>query len=106
MSPSIVEVTGELDLSTVAQWEEDVKAVGRGSSTVVVDLSGVGFVDSAGVRSLFHLVRAAREEGKRLAFVAPPQGPVRRLLEILRLEALTPVCDSQAEAVRKCQRPA
>ena len=104
-SPSIVEVTGELDLSTVARWEEDVKAVGRDSSTVVVDLSEVGFVDSAGMRTLFRLIRAARRQGTRLLFVAPPHGPVRRLLEILGLEALTPVCDSQAEAVRKCQRP-
>lgn len=104
-SPSIVEVTGELDLSTVARWEEDVEAVGRDSSTVVVDLSEVAFVDSAGVRTLFRLIRAARREGTRLVFVAPPDGPVRRLLEILDLEALTPVCDTQAEALRKCQRP-
>ena len=104
-SPSVVEVRGELDLSTVARWEEDVEAVGRESSVVVMDLSKVGFVDSAGVRTLFRLVRAARQQGTRLLFVAPRDGPVRRLLEILDLQALTPVCDSRAEAVRASQRP-
>lgn len=104
-APSVVEVRGELDLSTVARWEEDVEAVGREASVVVLDLSQVGFVDSAGVRSLFHLVREARRQGTRLLFVAPPEGQVRRLLEILDLEALTPVCDSRADAVRASQRP-
>jgi anti-anti-sigma factor len=104
-APSVVEVTGELDLSTVARWEEDVEAVGRDSSVVVLDLSEVGFVDSAGVRTLFRLIRAAGMQGTRLLFVAPRDGSVRRLLEILDLSALTPVCESRAEAVRAGQKP-
>lgn len=104
-TPSVVEVTGELDLSTVARWEEDVEAVGRSASLVVLDLSQVGFVDSAGVQTLFRLIRASRQQGTRLVFVAPRDGPVRRLLEILDLEALTPVCETRAEAVRAGQRP-
>jgi anti-sigma B factor antagonist len=105
-SPSVVEVTGGLDLSTAARWEQHVASVGRQASVVVLDLSGVGFVDSAGVRSLFRLIRAARSQGTRLVFVAPRDGAVRRLLEILDLEELTPVCDSRAEAVRVSQRAA
>ena len=104
--PSVVEVTGELDLSTVARWEEDVESVGKSASLVVLDLSRVGFVDSAGVRTLFRLVRAARQQGTRLVFVAPRKGPVRRLLEILDLEALSPVCETRAEAIRAGQRAA
>jgi anti-anti-sigma factor len=103
--PPVVEVTGELDLSTVARWEEDVEAVGRRASLVVLDLSRVGFVDSAGVRTLFRLIRAAQQQGTRLVFVAPRDGPVRRLLDILDLEALTPVCETRAEAVRAGQSP-
>lgn len=99
-SPLVVEVTGELDLSTVARWEDDVASVGREASVVVLDLSRVGFVDSAGVRTLFRLIRAARAQDTRLVFVAPRNGPVRRLLEILDLEELTPVCDNRAEALR------
>ena len=99
-SPSVVEVTGELDLSTVARWEENVEAVGRDSAVVVLDLSQVGFVDSAGVRTLFRLARNAASRGTRLLIVAPHDGAVRRLLDILTIESMTPVCESRAEALR------
>jgi anti-anti-sigma factor len=98
--PSIVEVRGELDLSTVARWEENVTAVGRDAAAVVLDLSEVGFVDSAGVRSLFRLARDAASRGTRLFIVAPHDGAVRRLLDILAIESVTPVCESRAEALR------
>jgi anti-sigma B factor antagonist len=99
-SPSVVEVTGELDLSTVARWEDDVEAVGRDSAIVVLDLSRVRFVDSAGVRTLFRLVRDAESRGRHLLIVAPHDGPVRRLLDILAIDSMTPVCESRAEALQ------
>jgi anti-anti-sigma factor len=104
-APSVVEVTGGLDLSTVARWEEDVEAVGRDSAVVVLDLSAVGFVDSAGVRTLFRLVRDAASHGTRLLIVAPHDGPVWRLLDILSIESIAPVCESRAEALRLRYRP-
>jgi anti-sigma B factor antagonist len=99
-SPCVVEVMGELDISTVARWEEDVEAVGRDSEVVVLDLSRVRFVDSAGVRTLFRLVRDAESRGSHLLIVAPHDGPVRRLLDILAIDSVTPVCESRAEALR------
>jgi anti-anti-sigma factor len=99
-SPSVVEVKGELDLSTIARWEKNVQMVGRDASAVVLDLSEVGFVDSAGVRSLFRLARDTASRGTRLLIVAPRGGAVRRLLDILAIRSLTPVCESRAEALR------
>ena len=99
-SPCVVEVMGELDLSTVARWEEEVEAVGRDSAVVVFDLSRVCFVDSAGVRTLFRLVRDAESRGSHLLIVAPHDGPVRRLLDILAIDSMTAVCESRAEALR------
>jgi anti-anti-sigma factor len=99
-SRCVVEVTGELDLSTVARWEEDVEIVGRDSAVVVLDLSRVRFVDSAGVQTLFRLVRDAESHGRHLLIVAPHDGPVRRLLDILAIDSMTAVCESRAEALR------
>jgi len=98
-SASVVEVTGELDLSTVARWEKNVETAGRDADIVVLDLSEVGFVDSAGVRTLFRLVRDTASHGTRLLIVAPRGGAVRRLLDILAIRSLTPVCESRAEAL-------
>jgi anti-sigma B factor antagonist len=104
-SPSVVAVTGELDLATAGQWEGDVEAAGRVSSAVVLDLSGVWFIDSAGVRKLFRWALAAERVGIRLVVVAPHDGPVWRLLDILHLESIAPVYESRDEALRKVGWP-
>ena len=66
----VLELRGELDL-TNAQALED--ALGQTSSeTVVVDLTRVTFLDSAGMRALDHAHRRFTDAGRRLRLVAPP----------------------------------
>ncbi|HEU0304231.1 MAG TPA: STAS domain-containing protein [Gaiellaceae bacterium] len=102
--PSVVAVTGELDLSSATKWEEEVEEAVRSSPAVILDLSRVGFVDSAGVRALFTMLRAAQSRGAPMLFAAPRDGSVRRLLEILDLESVVPVCDSVEDALRASRR--
>jgi anti-sigma B factor antagonist len=105
-SPRVVALTGELDLSTVERWDEDVLAAARGSSAVVLDLSRVRFVDSAGVRTLFRWVQTAERRGILVIVVAPHDGPLWRLLDILDLESVAPICDSREDALEACKGPA
>jgi stage II sporulation protein AA (anti-sigma F factor antagonist) len=102
---SIVAVTGELDLSTTAQWDEEVQAAARHAPAVVVDLSQVPFVDSAGVRTIFQWVQRAERRGILVVVVAPHDGPLWRLLDILDLESVAPVCDSREAALEACNGP-
>jgi anti-anti-sigma factor len=102
---SVVTVEGELDVATAARWEYRVEAAGRQSRTVVLDLSSVRFIDSAGVRTLFRWADAARRVGIRLLVAAPREGAVRRLLDILDLEELTPIFDSTDEALQADREP-
>jgi anti-anti-sigma factor len=102
-SPSVVAVRGELDLSTATRWEDDVERAVRDSPAVVLDLSMVGFVDSAGVRSLFTMLRLAASRDRRVVVVAPHDGQVHRLLEILDLESVVPVRESVWAALRSCE---
>jgi stage II sporulation protein AA (anti-sigma F factor antagonist) len=101
----VVEVNEGLDLSTAARWEHDVEAAGRRSRTIVLDLSAVPFIDSAGVRTLFRWALAAERVGIDLVVVAPPDSPVRRLLDILELELVAPIVDSRLQAMHACQGP-
>jgi anti-anti-sigma factor len=94
----VVEVVGELDLATVAHWEATVGRAARGADVVVLDVSRVEFLDSAGVHALFRMLTTLQARQKRLVIVAPPDGRVRRLLEILDLPSLAWVCDSLDEA--------
>jgi anti-anti-sigma factor len=95
----VVNVSEELDLTTIARWEHAVESAGRRSPTVVLDLTSVPFIDSAGVRTLFRWAAAADRVGIDLIVVAPRGTPVRRLLDILDLEAITPIVDSRPNAV-------
>ena len=49
---ALVAVDGGLDLSTVPRWEADVENAARAARTIVLDLSDVDFIDSAGVHAL------------------------------------------------------
>ncbi len=94
----MVTVDGELDLGTISYWEALVERAATSASTVVLDLSGVTFIDSAGVHALFRMLTELHVKSRSLALVAPPEAPVRRLLEILDLESLVSVHQTVEEA--------
>jgi anti-anti-sigma factor len=97
---AIVEIDGGLDLASVARWEAEVGKAASTSGTVVLDLTGVDFLDSAGVHGLFRMLAALDGQGKHPLVVAPEQGRTRRLLEILDLPSLVRLCESRDEALR------
>jgi anti-anti-sigma factor len=74
----VVEVAGEVDLSNVDRIEEAV----AGSSSLVVDLSLVSYIDSAGLGLLIETDREVRRTGGRLRLVIPPGHLAWRLLEV------------------------
>ncbi|MGE3138414.1 MAG: STAS domain-containing protein [Thermoleophilia bacterium] len=82
----IVTVTGELDIAAVPAVSHAVAALESGSPPhLVLDLSGVVHLDSSGLRVLLDASARAGREGRRLVIVAPPDGPVGRLLELTLL---------------------
>jgi anti-anti-sigma factor len=95
---AVVDLVGGLDLGSVARWEAEVGKAASTSGTVVLDLTGVDFLDSAGVHGLFRILAALDGQGKRFVVVAPRHGRARRLLEILDLQSLVRLCESRAEA--------
>jgi anti-sigma B factor antagonist len=77
---------GELDLSTVAKVQEELRRVEAGSPpTMVVDLSKLTFLDSTGLRCIVTADERARGEGRRMVIVRGPD-PVQRVFSITRLE--------------------
>ena len=47
--PSIVSLAGELDLSTMPQLERPLNDELKSHSAVIVDLTGLSFIDSSGI---------------------------------------------------------
>ena len=77
-------VSGELDLATVPQLSAAV-AEHDDAGLLVLDLTAVTFIDSAGVRVLIQADRSCARSGARLAVLAG-DGPVRRLLGLCKLD--------------------
>jgi anti-sigma B factor antagonist len=81
-----VALVGELDLSTVAKVQEELRRIEVDSpATVVVDLSKLTFLDSTGLRCIVTADERAREEGRRIVIVRGPDA-VQRVFAITRLD--------------------
>ncbi|MDX6554728.1 MAG: hypothetical protein QOD86_923 [Miltoncostaeaceae bacterium] len=93
---AIVIAQGELDVSSATRLPEavaDLGPAGGGGEAVVIDMAGVGFMDSSGLRALLDCERACREAGRPFA-LARPTDSVRRVLELVDLlETLTVLDD-------------
>jgi anti-sigma B factor antagonist len=77
---------GELDLSTVPKVEEALRRVEEAKPPVIVlDLAGVTFLDSTGLRMVVTADQRARAEARRLAVVRGPES-VQRVFSITRLD--------------------
>src|SRR5262249_48310448 len=82
----LVSVPGTLDLSTCEQVEAALAQEERANPpTLVLDLAGVTFMDSTGVRTLLQAASRARRDGRRLLLIAPPE-PAARVLRVTLLD--------------------
>ncbi|MBV9855006.1 MAG: STAS domain-containing protein [Streptosporangiaceae bacterium] len=95
----IVEVHGELDLISAPSLQEDLLGilVQRGNR-IVLDLSGLTFMDAAGLRVLLAINRRAGLLGGTLS-LADPRGSVARILQLTDLDQYFAVFPSVAKAI-------
>jgi anti-sigma B factor antagonist len=81
----VVSLTGELDPHTVPMLAEELDdALASGVTSVALDLSGLTFIDSSGLRVVISTHRQLEERGGKLV-VRQPSDTVRRLLELTGL---------------------
>lgn len=78
---TVAQVVGTVDAMTAHRLHIDLtRGLTLAEEGLLVDLSRVGFMDSAGLRVLLAIRRNARRNGKSLALVGPrPQ--IRKLLQ-------------------------
>ena len=72
-------------------------------SSLLLDLSALGFIDSAGLARLLAAHRRARRDGRRL-MVVQGHGPVRRLIALTALDHQLEVFSDAGSAVAAVQR--
>jgi anti-sigma B factor antagonist len=84
---TVVEVSGDVDLGTAPDFEDELsRAVEDGlGGGLVVDLSGVSFIDSTGLNALVRAFERQRLAGSSLALVSD-DSRVAMMLEVTRLD--------------------
>ncbi|MEA2420394.1 MAG: anti-sigma factor antagonist [Thermoleophilaceae bacterium] len=96
----IARVTGELDLAGAPTTGEAIaEAVPTSARALVVDFSGLEFIDSSGIAMLFGLVRRLGSRRQELRVVAVEGKPVARVLEIVEFGRAAPVLETLDEAL-------
>ena len=99
----LLEVNGELDLSTAAQLEGPLEeAVASPSAAVLIDLTDCTFIDSTGialiVRAWQRVDASAGNGGKGGLVLCCRNEQVRRVLEVTGLEHSLRVFETREEA--------
>jgi anti-anti-sigma factor len=93
-----VRLVGELDIATTPSAEAEVKRLEQdGAPVIVLDLRGLTFMDSTGLRLLVAADARARETGHQLTIIRGPEA-VHRVLEITGLDAKLNVVAAPDEA--------
>jgi anti-sigma B factor antagonist len=89
---------GELDISSAVKVEEELARVEAGKpDLILLDLRGLDFMDSSGLRTIVSADSRAREEGRRLAIVRGPAA-VQRIFDVTRLDERLNIVDDPAHA--------
>jgi anti-sigma B factor antagonist len=87
----IVRPNGEIDLATVGDLDEALRAAeATGAATIVVDLEAVTMLDSTGLRCLVSAHERSLEAGRKLR-IRPGSDHLRRLFEIAGLADRLPL---------------
>ena len=96
----IASVSGELDLAGAPSTGDAIgAAVPTSARALVVDFTGLEFIDSSGIAMLFNLARRLGSRRQELHVVAVGGTPVARVLEIVEFGRAAPVHETRHAAL-------
>jgi anti-sigma B factor antagonist len=96
---SLVTVSGRVDSATAPDFEKTLQSLIQANRCqIVVDLKGVDYMSSAGLRGLVTSLKAAKSGGGDLR-LAQPSVRVREVLELAGLNVIFTVYDDIVGAV-------
>jgi anti-anti-sigma factor len=88
-----VRLEGELDVATAEAVERELEVVEAGDAeSIIIDLSGLAFIDSTGLRVLIRAQQRSRADSNRLALLRGPRS-VQRVFDIAGLSDRLPFVD-------------
>jgi anti-sigma B factor antagonist len=96
----VAHLSGELDIAGAPGMGDRIHdAVPTSARGLVVDLTGLDFIDSSGIAMLFGLSRKLGSRRQGLSVVARSGGPVSRVLQLVEFDQAAPVHETLDEAL-------
>ncbi len=97
----VARVTGELDLSNAESLGVALlDSMSNDGRRLVVDLSGVAYLDSAGIRLIYQLRERLQGRGQSLRLVIPADSPSHDALRLAGVAQHVAMAETVEEAIR------
>ena len=104
---AVAVLSGEIDMSNATSVRHEIaEFVTPDDDAVVIDLSGLEFIDSAGLHSLVELGNLLSERRQQLFLSAANGSHVERALEIVGMRDAMPVHPTRDEAIEAARASA
>ncbi len=87
---------GELDIATAPEFERAISDAAGDATSIIIDLRGLTFMDSTGLRALVQTDQRARSEGFELKIVRGV-ATIDRLFAVSGLDEHLPLVEAPAE---------
>ncbi len=96
---TLMELTGRIDSTNANQLGDALnESIADGRNQLVLDLSGVEYMSSAGLREMVAALKQCRK-GTGDVRLANPSDRVKEVLELAGLDTIFDIYDTQVEAV-------
>ncbi|GAC1410481.1 MAG: STAS domain-containing protein [Actinomycetota bacterium] len=93
-------IEGELDFSNASVIDESIRnALSNNELGLVIDLSAIKYIDSAGIHKLFQLAAYLEASRQGFALVLSERATIRRLFEVTHLDTVASTFHSVEQAV-------
>jgi anti-sigma B factor antagonist len=98
----VATISGEIDMSNAGELEVTLStSTSNEALGLVLDLSGVDYLDSAGIQLLFKLHSALRTRGQALVLVVPEESLVAGTFRLAGLSGPIPMVTRTDEALAR-----
>lgn len=94
----VVSLDGEIDLDRAPEVRKLLLDCTARGQDVLVDLSGVGYIDSSGIASLVEALKSAQTAGRAFGLVSI-SGATLRVFELARLDKVFTIHDDLSAAL-------
>jgi len=97
---TVLQLEGEVDLSRSPEARKDILEVLKAGQHLLVDLSGVSYIDSSGVASLVEGYQVAKKKKLKFGLVGVSPSALG-VLVLARLDKVFPIHASVEERIRE-----